>query len=287
MIKDKIILAGSGYLGDNIISLLAGINHDYLISEISRTKKSRGGNIKSIQYDIDNSVNLDLDLRGSKIIYMAPPDTSGLEDVRISKFINTIANNKITRVIYISTSGVYGNCNGETVTEENKTDPITDRAKRRVDAENKITEYGKNYDVEIVILRVPGIYGKNRLPIKRIMNREPLIKKTESRTTNLIHVEDLSRIVIRSLEIKVKNTEIINVSDGTAVKTTEYYEMIYNALGIILPKYICYEEARKTYDKKRLSFLNESRVLDTTKMEKTFPGCIKYTSLSEGIEASL
>ena len=287
MKKNKIILAGSGYLGDNIIDLLDEMNHSYLITEISRSKKNRDGNIQSIQHDIDSSIRLDLDLEGSKIIYMAPPDTSSDGDLRIAKFIDTISKYNIARFIYISTSGVYGNCHGNKVNELVRVNPITDRAMRRVDAENKLIDFGRDNNVEILILRVPGIYGKNRLPIKRIINREPLIEKAQSRTTNLIHVQDLSRIVIKSLEIEIKEIEIINVSDGTAVKTTEYYEKIYDALEINLPKYISYEEAKKLYDKKRLSFLNESRVLDTTKMKKIFPGCIKYTKLSEGIKASL
>ena len=287
MKKNKIILAGSGYLGDNIIDLLDEMNHSYLITEISRSKKNRDGNIQSIQHDIDTSIRLDLDLEGSKIIYMAPPDTSSDGDLRIAKFIDTISKYNIARFIYISTSGVYGNCHGNKVNELVRVNPITDRAMRRVDAENKLIDFGRDNNVEILILRVPGIYGKSRLPIKRIIDREPLIEKAQSRTTNLIHVRDLSRIVIKSLEIEIKETEIINVSDGTAVKTTEYYEKIYDALEINLPKYISYEEAKKLYDKKRLSFLNESRVLDTTKMKKIFPGCIKYSKLSEGIKASL
>ena len=287
MKKNNIILAGSGYLGDNVIRLLSETNHDYFVTEISRSKKNRDANIRSMQHDIDNSISLDIDLVGSKIIYMAPPDTSSAGDLRISKFINTILKHKISRFIYISTSGVYGNCHGKKVNELAPPNPITDRAKRRVDAESKIIDFGRENNVEILILRVPGIYGKNRLPIKRVMNREPLIEKTQSRTTNLIHVEDLSRIVIRSLEIEIQEIEIINVSDGTAVKTTEYYEKIYDALEINVPRYISYEEAKKIYDEKRLSFLNESRVLDTTKMGKIFPGCIKYTKLTEGIKASL
>ena len=287
MKKNKIILAGSGYLGDNIIDLLDEMDHSYLITEISRSKKNRDGNIQSIQHDIDSSIRLDLDLEGSKIIYMAPPDTSSDGDLRIAKFIDTISKYNIARFIYISTSGVYGNCHGNKVNELVRVNPITDRAMRRVDAENKLIGFGRDNNVEILILRVPGIYGKNRLPIKRIIDREPLIEKAQSRTTNLIHVQDLSRIVIKSLEIEIKETEIINVSDGTAVKTTEYYEKIYDALEINLPRYISYEEAKKIYDEKRLSFLNESRVLDTTKMGKIFPGCIKYTKLTEGIKASL
>ncbi len=90
MKKNNIILAGSGYLGDNVIRLLSKINHGYLVTEISRSKKNRVANIKSIQHDIDNSISLDLDLEDSKIIYMAPPDTPSAGDLRISKFIDTI-----------------------------------------------------------------------------------------------------------------------------------------------------------------------------------------------------
>ena len=211
MKKNKIILAGSGYLGDNIIDLLDEMNHGYLITEISRSKKNRDGNVQSIQHDIDNSIHLDLDLEGSKIIYMAPPDTSSDGDLRIAKFITTVSKYNVERFIYISTSGVYGDCNGNKVNELIPVNPITDRAMRRVDAENKIIDFGRNNNVEILILRVPGIYGKNRLPMKRIINREPLIEKAQSRTTNLIHVQDLSRIVIKSLEVEIQETELVTL----------------------------------------------------------------------------
>ena len=81
-------------------------------------------------------------------------------------------------------------------------------------------KYCDKNSVELLILRVPGIYGKNRLPIKRIMNREPLIEKSQSRTTNLIHVEDYIRIVIVTRNYSTKELKIINVSDGAAIKTT-------------------------------------------------------------------
>jgi nucleoside-diphosphate-sugar epimerase len=93
--------------------------------------------------------------------------------------------------------------------------------------------------------------------------------------------------VIKALELKNKETEIVNVSDGRAVKTTEYYEIIYKALNIKLPEYISYEQAISMYDEKRASFLKESRVLDITKMKRLFPDCIKYENLEDGIKESL
>ena len=138
-----------------------------------------------------------------------------------------------------------------------------------------------------IIFRVPGIYGRNRLPIKRVKERDPLIKIEESRTTNLIHVSDLTRLIIKAVELTNNETEIINVSDGKAVKTTKYYEIIYKSLNIKLPEYISYEQAISMYDQKRASFLKESRVLDVSKMKQLFPDCIKYENLEDGIKESL
>jgi nucleoside-diphosphate-sugar epimerase len=119
------------------------------------------------------------------------------------------------------------------------------------------------------------------------MDRDPLIKIEESRTTNLIHISDLTRLVIKAFELSNKETEIINVSDGKAIKTTKYYEIIYKALNIKLPEYISYEQAMSMYDEKRASFLKESRILDITKMKELFPDCIKYEKIEDGIEKSL
>ena len=287
MSKTNLILAGSGYLGNAIIDNMKQSNHDYSITEIARSRKRRSIDINSLQFDIDKDfANLEC-LENSKIIYMAPPDTSSKSDLRITKFLKLIENKNINRFIYMSTSGVYGDCKGQTVTEEDAIKPLTDRAKRRADAETQVLKYSKHNNSRTIILRVPGIYGKDRLPLKRIINREPLIRHDDSRVTNLIHVDDLSRIVIRSLDIDIKKDEVVNVSDGTPIKTTEYYEIIYELLGKELPDYITYEDAKRLYDDKRLSFLNESRVLDIKKMNQLMPGCIRYQDIRKGIEKSL
>ena len=217
---------------------------------------------------------------------MAPPSTISLEDERLKNFIFKIKNNSISQIIYISTSGVYGNCMGKVVNEFTSTNPITDRAKRRVAAENLLTKYCALSNVKLIILRVPGIYGKGRLPLKRVIDREPLIEIEESRTTNLIHVKDLANITIDALELE-SSFEIINVSDGAPIKTTQYYLSIYKELNMVNPKFITYSEALETYSEKRLSFLKESRILDTTKMKKILPGCIKYKNIEDGVRESL
>ena len=287
MNKGNLILAGSGYLGESIIAEYNIIKNTFNIIELCRSIKNNRPEVKTIQIDFDKSTDNMSYVEGSVIVYMAPPDTLNLKDTRLNKFLKNISNYEVKKLIYISTSGVYGDCNGNIVKEDNQLNPLTDRAKRRADAETQIQKFCMRKNIGGIIFRVPGIYGRNRLPIKRVKERDPLINIEESRTTNLIHVSDLTRLVIKALSLTNKETEIINVSDGKAVKTTQYYEIIYKALNIKPPEYISYEQAMRMYDEKRASFLKESRVLDVTKMKQLFPGCIKYEKLEDGIKESL
>ena len=238
--------------------------------------------------DLDSD-NLRLEsFNNGRIIYMVPPSIMSLKDDRMGNFLKNLETINIKKFVYISTSGVYGNCNGAMVDESCKVNPGTNRAKRRVSAELQLTDYCKQKNINLIILRVPGIYGKGRLPIDRIKSGEPIIKKEESRITNLIHVEDLARLILACFKMdNIHMCEIINVSDGSPVSSTDYYERISKILGIRISNYITYEDARVIYTEKRLSFLNESRVLNVDKMNTMLPGCIKYQSLDDGIRASL
>ena len=80
---------------------------------------------------------------------------------------------------------------------------------------------------------------------------------------------------------------VMNVSDGTPIKTTEYYLHIYDVLKLSYPKFIDYEEANELYDDKRKSFINESRILDVSLMNRIFPGIIEFKDVKEGIKDSL
>ena len=283
---DKLILAGSGYLGEYIIDLILENQYNFSVKEVCRTKKNRPSNIENIIRNFDEE-KIDLQFaENSTVIYMAPPSTFSKKDDRINKFIKNISHLKIKKIIYISTSGVYGDCKGAVVDENVAVEPITERATRRVDAENQLMCFSKKNNIKLIILRVPGIYGKGRLPVDRVKLREPLVNSNESRITNIIHVEDLARICIASIALENK-MEIINVSDGNPIKTTTYYEHVYKAINVELPEYITFDQALEIYSEKRLSFLKESRVLNVEKMKKIFYGCIIYKDARIGIKKCL
>ena len=283
----KIILAGFGYLG-KFIEQQADFNEKKVLYKLSRNPgKHRNGFGNHVEVDFDKEKFDITEIVGeSTIIYMTPPNKDRDGDPRLENFLNNIKNSNLERIVYISTSGVYGDCGGLSVTEDAELKPLTDRAKKRVIAEKMVMKHSAVCNTNYVILRVPGIYGLGRLPLSKVREREPLIIKDECKITNLINVEDLARIVWRVIKDKIKN-EIINVSDGTPITSTEYYLKIYDELEIEYPPFIKMKEAGKYYSEERMSFMSESRILDVTKMNRLFGDCIKYSNISDGIKRSL
>jgi len=276
----KVYIVGNGYIGDFISNRY---KDKYEFTGICRSTKSNCS--MNISLDIskaDEMLSKLIEPNGI-VIYLAAPQKEGSTDTTLYNFLKHVKKSNVKKIIYVSTSGVYGDKKDRTVNEECKLEPITNRAMRRVDAENQI----KSSLIKFTILRVPGIYGVNRLPILRIKERMPLIKRDICKHTNLIHAKDLSDIIENCISNEKTNNIIMNVSDGTPIKTTDYYLKIYDALKIDYPEFIDYELANKIYDEKRKSFINESRILDVTRMNKLMPDIIKFKDVVRGIEDCL
>jgi len=277
---DRVYLIGNGYVC-NFITAKFSSKYDFV--GICRSKKDNCAHNYSVDVSNDNGVLKEIIDKDGYVVYLAPPQNKGLKDKILVKFLSSIDKKKIVKIIYISTSGVYGDRKDALVSENEKIMPLTERAQRRADAEYQI----KNSGIKYTILRVPGIYGKGRLPLKRVNDRLPLIKNEICKHTNLINAKDLSNIIIQTLTNNNTDNIIMNVSDGTPIKTTEYYLHIYDQLNMKYPEFIDYEKANKTYDSKRKSFINESRILDVSLMNEIFPDIIEYKDIKEGIKDSL
>ena len=277
---NKVFIIGNGYIGDLIAKKFKDMYH---FVGICRSNKNNCETNVSLDISKDESLLQKIIDTKSIVIYLAAPQNNGLTDNTLNTFLKNINKANIEKIIYVSTSGVYGDKEDKVVDEKASLNPITDRAKRRVDAEKQIQSSSLRY----TILRVPGIYGSNRLPIQRIKERLPLIRRDICKHTNLIHGKDLSDVIVNCISNKKTDDIIMNVSDGTPIKTTDYYLKIYDALKIEYPVFIDYERANEIYDEKRKSFINESRILDVSLMKKIMPGIIKYADVREGIEDSL
>jgi nucleoside-diphosphate-sugar epimerase len=190
------------------------------------------------------------------------------------------------RLVYLSTSGVYGDCGGRLVDETIPPSPESGRAKHRVAAENMLRTWSQQNEVELIVLRVPGIYGPGRLGIERIVSGSPVLQESDANPGNRIHVDDLVRCCIAALSPDIPGGAY-NVGDGDSRSSSWFASEVARQSGLAAPPTITREEAEATFSPQRLSFLRESRILDLTRMHDVLGVTAKYENAAEGIAASL
>lgn len=259
-----------------------------LISSTKRAEMLQQHGIEPLIVNLDSEdafvLPHTLELNQLGIFYLAPPDRQNLADNRIGRVLNGL-NGFPKKLIYISTSGIYGNHNGDWVNELTPATPLTDRAKRRVDAEQRLLAWHKQ-GADISILRVPGIYGPGRLPLAKLETSQPIIDPKEAPYTNLIHADDLAEVCFATL-LRGQTGEIYNVGDGQPTTISHYYQLVAHIAGLPEPQTISLAQAQQQYTAQRLSFINESRRLNVSKMLKNLTPNLRYQDLESGIRASL
>lgn len=190
------------------------------------------------------------------------------------------------RFVYVSTSGVYGNCAGRLVSETDTPRPATDRARRRFAAEEMLQRWCSKRECELFILRTPAIYGPGRLGLEKIRAGKAVLSETESNPGNRIHVDDLAACCIAAMTSS-KSPGIYNVADGDFRSPTWFANTVAEMAGLEPPPAITREQALATLSAARLSFLSESRKLNTTKMRETLKFSPVYANAEDGIRDSL
>jgi len=214
------------------------------------------------------------------VFYFAPPPASSEADTRIRAWLEALDTSCLPRrILYISTTGVYGDHQGKHVDEKTPTNPQSDRAKRRLDAEQALAEFARRHSVEYVILRVPGIYGENRLPRKRLEAQTPMLRPEVSPVTNRIHEDDLAACCVAAC-LQSNSAEIYNVSDGDNMTMSDYFIQVAEHLNLPAPPRISWYEAETMLSASMLSYLKESRIVDNKKILNQLGITLKYPSLS-------
>lgn len=266
-----VFIVGCGYVGERVAAEERHRGRE--VFALARTPRSAQRlltfGIEPVRGDLDDPESLrDLPTADATIHYFAPPPDRGDADPRIEAFLNAVpAGRTPRRIVLISTSGVYGDCAGEWVDERRPRDPRVDRARRRVSAELALERWAEERDVPCAILRVPGIYGPDRLPLDRIEKGVPVLAEAESPWSNRIHVDDLAAACIAAGE-DGRATGAFNVSDGHPSTMTDYFKRVARAAGLPEPPEISLAEARETLSPAMLSYLAESKRLDITRMRQ-------------------
>lgn len=214
------------------------------------------------------------------VVYTVPPAGEYLDKIL------TAMDPAPKRFVYISTTGVYGDLGGGLATETAALAPETDRAKRRVAAEETLHDWTLQKAVDLIVLRVPGIYGPERLGIERIKSAAPILTEDDANPGNRIHVDDLVRCCVAALSSAVP-AGIYNVGDGDTRSSTWFANEVARQCGLDAPPTVAREQAEETFSPERLSFLKESRRIDLRKMRDVLGVTPKYRDAAAGIAASL
>ena len=171
------------------------------------------------------------------VLHLAPPPNAGIHDTRTRSLLSALSQGQgrrrslPKRLVYISTSGVYGDCSGAWVSEMHPLNATSPRAQRRVDAEMQIRDWARRNHVNASILRVPGIYAQDRLPLSRVQQGTPGIIDSEDSYTNHIHADDLARIAAAALR-RGQACRVYHASDDSRLKMGEYFDSVADACGV-------------------------------------------------------
>ena len=273
------IVAGTGYTGARILAALTdsiGINRQSLPDIETQEFFVRDLDEESIAPIVVNE--------SCTMIYSIPPAVEAANATRLEKLLGAISPT-LQRVVYLSTTGVYGDQQGKRTDETTELSPANERAKRRLADEQRLLEYGNKNNCDIVILRVPGIYGPDRLGVDRINASTVFIQESDAHPGNRIHVEDLVRCCTTAAK-PTTPAGIYNVGDGDHRSSIAFATTVARLAGLTPPTTVSRETANETFSELRLSFLREARTLDTTKMRKYL--CEPhYTNPEDGIRESL
>lgn len=282
----RLLIIGCGDIALRTLPLLIPHYRVFaLLRNPARHAEWRAGGAIPLAGDLDDRTSL-ARIAGlaDVVLHLAPPPNAGTTDTRTRNLLAALSRGASPScVIYISTSGVYGDCAGEKVSETRPLDPQSSRAQRRVDAEQRIRYWARRNRVRATILRVPGIYAADRLPLERLRAGTPAILAAEDGYTNHIHADDLAGIVVAALS-HGKPNRVYHASDDSELKMGDYFDAVADAYGLPRPPRMPRAEVERSVSPMLWSFMNESRRLTNRRMKTELQFVLRYPTLTDALK---
>lgn len=292
----KLLLLGAGYTGQRWLQLCAeaesrGGADSSGTNPFTRTMPGFASVTawRSADWNLDAAPPLPARGDWTHLAYLVPPPGTGETDPRLEHALGALLGGTSTlrRVVYLSTTGVYGDAGGGSVDETTPLQPSTPRARRRVAAEGALQAACAAAGVEWTVLRVPGIYGPGRLPLERLRRNEPLPEAALARPGNRIHVDDLVSCLRLALQHPAAANTVFNVGDGDASSTANYLQQLAQLTGLPSPPILPDEAARVRLSAETWSFLMESRRVDSRRIRERLGFVPLYPDCASGLRASV
>ncbi|MFZ4758460.1 MAG: NAD-dependent epimerase/dehydratase family protein [Burkholderiaceae bacterium] len=217
-----------------------------------------------IRVDLDARRTLDrLAGLAPRVLHSAPPPAAGVDDPRTARALAAL--HASPRWVYLSTTGVYGDCDGAWFDETRAVAPRNDRAVRRVAAEHRLRARAARGAIRATVLRVPGIYALDRLPLDRLRRGTPALVPDDDVYTNHIHADDLARIAFVALW-RGRSQRTVHAVDDTSMKMGDYFDAVARAYALPAPPRLSRPALVAAVSPMLLSFMSESRRLSNRRL---------------------
>jgi nucleoside-diphosphate-sugar epimerase len=280
--KPRILIIGCGDIGLRVAKQLVRSYRVFaLTSSPNRFQELREVGATPILGNLDQPESLwRLSGLAQTVIHLAPPQNQGNRDCRTRNLIRILAHapDSVRCLIYISTTGVYGDHGGAEVHETTPVQPQSERAQRRVDAERALRLWAPTHGVSLTILRVPGIYAADRLPLERLHSKTPTLLPEEDAYSNHIQSDDLARLICAAV-YHGKPQRVINTCDGGQTKMGDYFDEVADAFGLERPPRMPASEVQKVVSPMLWSFMRESRRVTNSRLSE-LKTPLRYPSVS-------
>ena len=289
--RPTLLIVGCGDVGLRVLKQLAGRWTVWaLTSSPERMQALRAAGAMPLLGNLDDPATLGrLGGLADRVLHLAPPPGTGHTDPRTAHLLRALARGgRIARLVYGSTTGVYGDCGGEWVDETRAVNPATDRARRRVDAEARLRHFGRHSGCQVTILRIPGIYALDREggdPRERVRRGSPALLPVDDVYTNHIHADDLARACVQALTCG-RPQRTVNVCDDTDLRMGDYFDLVAQLWNLPHPPRVSRAQALATLPPMMMSFMSESRRLHNARMKRELGVVLRYPSVREGRAAT-
>ena len=286
--RPTLLIVGCGEIGLRVLRLLKASWRVLALSPSrERVSRLREAGAVPLLGDLDEAASLArLASLADAVLHLAPPPDAGEGDPRTARLVQALARGgRVRRLVYVSTSGVYGDCEGARFDETRTVLPATARARRRAHAETLLRAWGRSAGVAVTILRVPGIYATDRPgghPRERLQRGAPVLCRDDDVYTNHIHADDLARACVAALH-RGRPQRVVHASDDSELLMGDYYDLAADLCGLPRPERVTREVAAKRLSPLTLSFMSESRRLDNTRLKRELRLRLRYPSVEQGL----
>lgn len=263
-----------------------------LTSTAERAPAMRAQGITPLQGNLDDRASLRrLAGLATRVVHLAPPPSHAPDwrsDPRTLALLRALRlRSQPHSLVYGSTSGVYGDCAGDWVSETRRVNPDTPRSQRRVHAENHLRLFGRATGTRVHILRIPGIYATDReggTPRGRLLKGTPVLRAEDDVYTNHIHADDLARACLAALW-RGKPQRITHASDDTQLLMGDYFDLAADIYQLPRPPRLPRSTAQDQLPLMLLSFMGESRRLANGRLKKELRLVLRYPTVETGLRA--